>query len=217
MSSKAVKTSKSSKTMAKNSKSKVKSEVVAEPVATDTETEVTEESITDGGDSSGEETETVMSISKRMATRRAQILSLQREDRTDARLLERHYQQEIRELRKKKSRRSQSGGGSTSKKAPSGFAKPTAISSDLRKFLDVPDDTLLARTDVTKRITTYIKEQDLQNPDNRREIFPDEKLRKLIDIPKEYDNKLTYFNLQRCIKHHFPKSGVDSSAVVSAK
>ena len=217
MSSKANKTSKSSKTMAKKSKSKVKAEVVAEPVVTDTEAEVTEESITDGDVSSGEETETVMSISKRMATRRAQILSLQREDRADARLLERHYQQEIRELRKKKSRRSQSGGSSTSKKAPSGFAKPTEISSDLRKFLDVPDDTLLARTDVTKRITTYIKEKDLQNPDNRREIFPDEKLRKLIDIPKEYDNKLTYFNLQRCIKHHFPKSAGESASGVSAK
>lgn len=218
MSSKAAKTSKN---MAKKSKSKskssVKTEVVAEPVVTESEAEVTEETITDGAESSGEETETVMTISKRMATRRAQILSLQREDRADARLLERHYQQEIRELRRKKSRRSQSGGGSTSKKAPSGFAKPTEISSDLRKFLNVPDDMLLARTDVTKRITTYIKEKDLQNPDNRREIFPDDKLRKLIDIPKEYDNKLTYFNLQRCIKHHFPKAVGDSASGVSSK
>lgn len=179
--------------------------VCDEDVCDEDVSENNENNVSDTEGSDGD-LETVMSICKRMSTRRSQILSLQREDRQDARILERLYQQEIRSLRKKKSHRGGSN-GTGAKKAPSGFAKPTAISSELRVFLDVPADALLARTDVTKRITTYIKDRDLQNPDNRREIFPDEKLRKLVYIPEEYENKLTYFNLQRCIKHHFPKAG----------
>lgn len=208
--SKTAKSTKNSKSMTKKSNKDVQDTPTEEVVVTDSEIDHTDGGGTDDA-TTDEEIDTVTTVFKRMNTRRAQILSLQREDRQDARILERLYQQEIRELRRKKSRRSTTGGGSSTKKAPSGFAKPTAISSDLRKFLDVPDDTLLARTDVTKRITTYIKEKDLQNPDNRREIFPDDKLRKLVTIPEEYDNKLTYFNLQRCIKHHFPKKDVVSS------
>ena len=219
MSSNSAKTVKTTKTKTMTNKSNKKNstkESSDDLVVTDSEIEIQDESVTDNG-TSDEELETVLTICKRMNTRRTQILSLQREDRQDARSLERLYQQEIRDLRRKKTRRSTTGGGTGIKKAPSGFAKPTEISSDLRKFLNVPDDALLARTDVTKRITTYIKEKDLQNPDNRREIFPDDKLRELVTIPEEYDNKLTYFNLQRCIKHHFPKSVAAAAAAAAAK
>ena len=38
----------------------------------------------------------------------------------------------------------------------------------------------LPRTEVVKKIWAYIKKRKLQNPKNRREIIPDEKLAKII-------------------------------------
>lgn len=93
------------------------------------------------------------------------------------------------------------------KKGPSGFAMPTAISTELSAFLDIPSEELIARTEVTRRLSKYIKDNDLQNPENRREIlFTKEggpKLRELLN-PNDGD-VVTYFNLQRYLAPHFPK------------
>ena len=43
------------------------------------------------------------------------------------------------------------------KKEPSGFAKPTLISNELCDFLSKPNGTEMARTEVTKYLTQYIK------------------------------------------------------------
>ena len=64
----------------------------------------------------------------------------------------------------------------------------------------------MARTEVTKYVTQYIKEQELQDPQNKRHIKPDKKLSKLLGSSDEDD--VTYFNLQKYMKHHFPKSVV---------
>jgi chromatin remodeling complex protein RSC6 len=87
-------------------------------------------------------------------------------------------------------------------RAPSGFNKPGPLSKDLCKFLKVPETTLLSRPDVTKRLTTYIKENNLQNEANKREILPDKKFAKLLTGPTD-GTPLTFFNLQKYIKHNF--------------
>merc|ERR1712010_370662 len=74
------------------------------------------------------------------------------------------------------------------KREPSGFAKPTPISEELCTFLKKPLGTEMARTEVTKFLTNYIKE-------NKRVIVPDSKLKKLLKVQK--DDKVTYFNLQK--------------------
>merc|ERR1712010_169525 len=51
------------------------------------------------------------------------------------------------------------------KREPSGFAKPTKISQELCDFLKKPAGTEMARTEVTKYLTSYIKEHKLQYPD----------------------------------------------------
>lgn len=94
---------------------------------------------------------------------------------------------------------------------PSGFAKPGPVSDELRKFLDLGDDELIARTSVTKRINAYCKEHDLQDESDRRKINADACLRKLLRMSKE--DKLTFFNLQTYMKVHFPnKEGVYPTA-----
>lgn len=90
------------------------------------------------------------------------------------------------------------------KRAPSGFAKPAPISEELCKFLGVDNGTELARTDVTKQVTKYIKDHSLQNPSNKRHILPNETLKKLLKIGE--GQEVTYFNLQTYMKVHFPKS-----------
>lgn len=57
-----------------------------------------------------------------------------------------------------------------------GFGKAVQLSDDLSEFLG---HDILPRTEVTKKIWVYIKEHDLQNPADRREILCDEKLQKL--------------------------------------
>ena len=92
---------------------------------------------------------------------------------------------------------------SDKKKEPSGFAKPTPLSDAMCVFLKESKGTEMSRTDVTRRISKYIRENDLQNPDNRRQIFPNKELRKLLAVPQE--DELTFFNLQKYLKVHFLK------------
>lgn len=92
-------------------------------------------------------------------------------------------------------------------KPPSGFAKPGPISDELRKFLGLPAGELIARTEVTKKITAYCKENNLQNEEDKRTIHVDAQLRKLLRMNKT--DQLTFFNLQKYMKVHYPnKDGV---------
>ena len=88
-------------------------------------------------------------------------------------------------------------------KPPSGFAKPGPISPELAKFLGVPKDELIARTEVTRKITEYCKQHNLQKKEDGRHINPDKALKKLLSI-KDGD-ELTFFNLQKYMKVHYPK------------
>jgi len=88
---------------------------------------------------------------------------------------------------------------------PSGFVKPTRISDELAQFLGKTVGTEMARTDVSKEINSYIQANGLQDKENGRRIHPDAKLTALLKVKKE--DELTYFNLQRYMKHHFMKAG----------
>ena len=124
--------------------------------------------------------------------------------------LQRTVTKEMKAAAKKSSRRSRKSGV---KRAPSGFAKPAVISDQLCQFLCVPSGTEMARTEVTKHLTQYIKEHQLQDQANKRRIIPDEQLGQLLNVGPS--DEVTYFNLQKYMKSHFPKSGT-STATTSA-
>ncbi len=88
------------------------------------------------------------------------------------------------------------------KRAPSGITKPTKVSDAMCEFMGRPKGDLIARTEVTKFITNYIKEQNLKDEEVKRHINPDTKLRSLLNIPQ--GDQLTYFNLQKYMTSHFP-------------
>jgi chromatin remodeling complex protein RSC6 len=94
---------------------------------------------------------------------------------------------------------------------PSGFAKPGPVSDELRKFLGLGKDELISRTQVTKKFTEYCKAHDLQNGPDKRVIFPDKNVIKLLRLTKD-NEPLTFFNLQKYMKVHYPnKEGVFSN------
>jgi chromatin remodeling complex protein RSC6 len=98
------------------------------------------------------------------------------------------------------------------KRQPSGFAKPALLSDELCNFLALPLGSELARTSVTKQLNVYIKENKLQKEDNKKFIQPDAKLQDLLKIPE--GEILSYFNLQKYMKHLFKPTVVVAPVAV---
>jgi chromatin remodeling complex protein RSC6 len=99
------------------------------------------------------------------------------------------------------------------KNSPSGFAKPNKISDELCDFIGVPHGTEKSRTDITRFINSYVKEHNLNKPENKRFILPDEKLKKILNVGDKED--INYFILQKLISHHFPPSASKQAQVAA--
>lgn len=115
---------------------------------------------------------------------------------------------------------------STGKKnVSSGFLKPIRISNEMAHFLGWDPKESYSRVSVTKNICQYIKTNNLNNQDDKREIVCDAKLRNLlkydpakapIDEKTGQPAALTYFRLQQYLKNHFIKNEETTPAVVAA-
>ena len=118
----------------------------------------------------------------------------------DFKTLEKVVTRELKAAMKSSAKKAKRAGN----RQPSGFVKPTPISDELAKFLGKSTGTEMARTEVSKEINEYIRTHKLQNPTNGRIILADAKLTALLKLQK--DDELSYFNLQRYMKHHFIKA-----------
>ena len=87
--------------------------------------------------------------------------------------------------------------------ANNGFNRKQDVSPKLREFLSLPEGELISRSEVTKFITAYVKEQGLKHPDNGRVIIMDEKLTKLLEPPA--DTQITFLNIQKFLSPHYIK------------
>ena len=97
----------------------------------------------------------------------------------------------------------------------SGFKKPVRVSEDLCKFFSWDSSQLYSRTDVTRAVCKYIREFNLQDPENKRIIKPDTKLTALlsydpktmpINVETNQPSPLYYYYLQKLLTQHFPDS-----------
>jgi len=100
----------------------------------------------------------------------------------------------------------------------SGFLKPVQISEDLASFTGWDQKELRSRVDVTKFICNYIKEHDLQDPADRRNIRVenDPSLKKLLAFDGKDKKPLTYYSLQTYLKGHYLKSAPEPVTEVVA-
>lgn len=130
----------------------------------------------------------------------------------DIRLLQKNVTRQVRESNKKNRKRRVNTGDA--KRPPSGFAKPALISDSLCQFLGKPTGTEMARTEVTKYLTQYIKQHALQDAENKRRINCDSALKSLLNVSD--GDEVTYFNLQRYMKPHFPTSAANLAAAALA-
>ena len=119
--------------------------------------------------------------------------------KTELRTLEKMTVKQLKVAEKLNNRKRRKGN-----RAPSGFVKPSLISDELAKFLDKPCGTEMARTDVTREINKYIRANNLQDKSNGRKINPDKPLTQLLKVSDSVE--LTYFNLQKYMGPHFPKT-----------
>jgi len=102
------------------------------------------------------------------------------------------------------------------KKAPSGFAKPSKVTRELCEFMDRPEGSEIARTEVTKALVNYIKTNNLQEQTNdcKNKIIPDDKLKNLLGLNMEETNELTFFNIQKYMNKHFISKKIDINLTV---
>tara|TARA_B100000524_G_scaffold222093_1_gene117141 strand:+ start:313 stop:771 length:459 start_codon:yes stop_codon:yes gene_type:complete len=89
------------------------------------------------------------------------------------------------------------------KKVQRGFTKPTNISNDLATFMNLSNNQLVSRSDVTKFINQYIKNNNLQDPNNKKNILPDSKLSSILDYNLDNNEAITYFSIQKHLNKHF--------------
>jgi chromatin remodeling complex protein RSC6 len=80
-------------------------------------------------------------------------------------------------------------------KAKSGFAVPVTVSESLAAFLGMNSNDEIPRTEVTKRLTQYIKEHELQVEGNRKNFTIDGPLADIFNIPQ--GTTTNWFEMQK--------------------
>jgi len=180
----------SSSTAGKEETSPVSENVVAEPV-------VSPVPLVDS---------TIVSLLAELASLDQQEVLIQQQRRNKRRLLEKVIVKVLKANNKASSKKQKRFGN----RQPSGFIRPTLISDELASFLGKESGTEMARTAVTNLINNYIKTNSLKDLKNGRQINADAKLSALLKLGKE--DVLTYFNLQKYMKHHFIRKPVVDAA-----
>lgn len=120
-----------------------------------------------------------------------------------------NLQRDVKKMKPKK--RQPSTTTDPEQKRTSGLDKPVLVSQELRELLGI-EDREYPRSEVNSKVTAYIKENNLQNPENKREMVLDttDPGLKLRDVLKP-DQPLTFFNIQRYLKVHLSKPPEDTS------
>ena len=102
---------------------------------------------------------------------------------------------------------SKENGGKAEAAASPGGQKPNALQKPLqpsKELAAVVGAEPLPRGEVVSKVWDYIKKQDLQNPENRREILADDKLEAVFG-----KKKVTMFEMNKYLAQHLtaPEAG----------
>jgi chromatin remodeling complex protein RSC6 len=128
--------------------------------------------------------------------------------RADFRTLERMHRVEMKNSRRNRKTKSTRGS-----KKPSGFNKPCTVPEQIVRLLGLEAGVELPRTQITKLIYGYIKDNGLQDPKDKRTINPDKKLQKLFSLASE--EQISFYNIQTHIKKLYPTVAEEAPATTS--
>ena len=120
------------------------------------------------------------------------IISLVREHEFLLKIYKKNCDQEVKKMSGKKKKKN-TNSENVSEQKKSGFTKPTLVPKRVALFLDLPEDAVIPRTNVTKLIYSYIKDNNLQEVEDKKISHCDEKLSKLFDIPLNSEIKFSTF------------------------
>ena len=86
-----------------------------------------------------------------------------------------------------------------------GFSKPVKVSDEMAKFIGLDSsEELVSRVFVTKYLCQYIKNNELQNPSDKRQILADAPLSTLLGFFADKEPEpLTYYRMQTFMRPHF--------------
>ena len=85
-----------------------------------------------------------------------------------------------------------------------GFNRLNQVDSALREFLSLDEGEMISRSDATRRVNQYVKDNGLKHPDNARVIVMDDKLKVLLNPPA--DVQVTVLTIQKYLSPHFIKA-----------
>ena len=86
-----------------------------------------------------------------------------------------------------------------------GFRRQCLISDAMCQFMGLELGSTSSRVEVNQTINNHIKKNGLICKENAQQIIPDEKLWSILSENAK-GNKITYFSIQKYIKHHFVKA-----------
>ena len=157
-----------------------------------------------------EEKPTLINLIDSEITKQEELVKSIRLAISNLKLIKKEYVKEIKVLEKEANKKKKKD-PNAAKRLNNGFSKPGPISPELASFMGESSDFQVSRTEVTKFITKYVKENKLTLPDNGR-VFTFEskdhkaealKLKKL--LKPEDGAEVTWFNLQKYLAPHYPK------------
>lgn len=80
---------------------------------------------------------------------------------------------------------------------------PIKISNELCNFINIPYNSKVSRTNITRSIINYIKTNKLSK---QNIIYPDDKLSKLLNTTQQHspnNSPITFYNIQTLLAKHF--------------
>jgi len=97
----------------------------------------------------------------------------------------------------KKASASEDGAAAPAKKGGGGLTKPLTLSPELAAIISKEKGEKISRAECVKRLWAYLKEHNLQDPENKQFFTPDKKME-----PVFGSEKIRAFSMSKFLKEH---------------
>jgi len=118
-----------------------------------------------------------------------------------------HVRKELRKIKNKQDDPDGEKAAARRNNPNNGFNRPRVVSDKMKEFLGMGADETISRTEGTRKVFAYIRENNLKHPDNGKIIVPDEKLRDFLAI--DADTQVSFSNIQKYLSPHYLRAATD--------